>query len=277
MEIELGSQATNMTRSDEAATGTIHGHFSRIAPKYHDLRITDLDPVRFIAKEIRKLVHIEAADVGCGPGRYSLLLCKHLGNKLNLACIDANTHMLRELDAYMKRHGISNFTPMNSAAEDLPFPNNTLDCIFAFNAVHHFSLPSFLQECARVLKNGSYLFVYTRLREQNRRNIWGRYFPKFHQKETRLYTLKAFTQAVAEFPALRLKWIEYFTYTRTSTIEWLTEQAKAHHYSTFCLYPLKELEDAITAFQQNIKSHFMDVHEVKWLDENALFVISKSC
>ena len=166
---------------------------------------------------------------------------------------------------------------MNSAAEDLPFPNNTLDCIFAFNAVHHFSLPSFLQECARVLKNGSYLFVYTRLREQNRRNIWGRYFPKFHQKETRLYTLKAFTQAVAEFPALRLKWIEYFTYTRTSTIEWLTAQAKAHHYSTFCLYPLKELEDAITDFQQNIKSHFTDVHEVKWLDENALFVISKSC
>jgi ubiquinone/menaquinone biosynthesis C-methylase UbiE len=277
MEMESGSRVTDGTKSGRAATGAINDHFSRIAKRYHDLRITDLEPVRFIAKEIRELVHVEAADVGCGPGRYSLLLCKHLGKKLNLACVDANEHMLRELDSYMKQHGISNFIPINSAAEDLPFPNNTLHCIFAFNAIHHFILPSFLQECERVLKSGGYVFVYTRLQDQNRRNIWGRFFPKFSQKETRLYTLKAFMQAVAEFPALRLKWIEHFTYARTSTVEWLTEQAKSHHYSTFALYPLKELEDAIRAFRQNIKNHFGDVHEVKWLDENALFVISKSC
>lgn len=256
---------------------TVHDHFSKIAEQYHGLRRTDLEPIRFIAEEIKKLVRVEAADVGCGPGRYSLLLHRHLGKKLHLACVDTNRHMLRELDAYLKRHGVRNFIPMNSAAEELPFSDHTLDCIFAFNAVHHFNLPNFLRECARVLKSGGYLFVYTRLREQNARNIWGRHFPYFCQKETRLHTLKAFIRVLEEFRYLSLKCIQYFRYARSSSIESLIERARAHHYSTFCLYSPRELEGAISGFRQNLNSHFCDVNGVKWFDENTLFVIRRSC
>jgi hypothetical protein len=31
------------------------------------------------------------------------------------------------------------------------------------------------------LKGAGRLFIYTRLRSQNRRNIWGRFFPRFHE------------------------------------------------------------------------------------------------
>lgn len=253
----------------------IHQHFSRIAPKYRNFRITDPEPVVFIAKELEKLVSIKAVDVGCGAGRYDLLLCRYIGGKLHLACADNNSNMLEALDEYLIKHGISNFISVHSKAEDLPFPRNSLDCVCTFNAIHHFNLLEFLHESARILKSGGYLFIYTRLRGQNMVNIWGRHFPKFHQKETRLYTLYTLAQSVAAVPNLRINSIKYFKYGRTSSLVQLVERARAHHYSTFSLYSSEELEEAITAFRQKIRNEFEDVNHIHWHDENVLFIIRK--
>lgn len=103
---------------------------------------------------------VEAADIGCGDGRYDLLLCKDLGDKLSLACVDNNGDMLEALDAHLKEHDVSNFKTVSSKAERLPFPSGTLDCVCTFNAVHHFNLLDFLRESVRILKNGGYLFIY---------------------------------------------------------------------------------------------------------------------
>jgi len=269
------AQIINTVDPNYSAPTAIHHHFSRIATRYRDLRTTDPEPITFIAKELEKLVSIEAVDVGCGAGRYGLLLCRYLGDKLHLTCADANSNMLETLDEYLIKHGISNFTSMHSEAENLPFPSNTLDCICTFNAIHHFNLLEFLHESARILKSGGYLFIYTRLREQNRENIWGRYFPEFYQKETRLYTPDTFTQSVAAVPNLWIKSIEYFKYGRTSSLAQLVERARAHHYSTFSLYSSEELEEAIAAFTQKIRNEFEDTHLIHWFDENILFVIRK--
>jgi ubiquinone/menaquinone biosynthesis C-methylase UbiE len=269
------AQIINKVDPNYSALTAIHHHFSRIAPKYRDFRTTDPEPITFIAKELDKLVSIEAVDIGCGAGRYDLLLCRYLGNKLRLTCADANSNMLETLDEYLIRHGISNFTSMHSEAENLPFPSNALDCVCTFNAIHHFNLPDFLQESARILKSGGYLFIYTRLREQNKRNIWGRYFPKFHHKETRLYTLNALTQAVAAVPTLGIKSIEFFKYQRTSTSAKLIEHVEANHYSTFALYSPGEMKKATTRFVQRIANTSNGGYWIHWFDENILFVIRK--
>ena len=269
------SQVTNRAKMSKLAPKAIHHHFSRIANRYRQLRTTDAEPIAFVAKELRELLHVEAADIGCGDGRYALFLCKYLGDKLRLACVDANDNMLKALDTYLKVHGISNFIAMNSRAESLPFQSGTLDCVFTFNAVHHFNRLGFLQESARILRSGGYLFIYTRLQEQNYRNIWGRYFPEFCRKETRLYTFNTSVQTVERVPGLRLQSIEYFEYERVSTLEQLVERARAHHYSTFFLYSAEELEKAIAGFRRNVECHYKNVSRVEWLDENALFVIRK--
>ncbi len=271
----MSAQIINKTDPNYSALTATHHHFSIIAPKYHDLRTTDPEPITFIAGELEKLVSIEAVDIGCGSGRYDLSLCKHLGDKLRLTCADANSKMLETLSEYLIKNGISNFTSMQSNAEHIPLPSNALDCVCTFNAVHHFNLLEFLHESARSLKNGGYLFIDTRLREQNKRNIWGRYFPKFHQKETRLYTPDTLTQSVAAVPNLRIQSIEYFKYGRMSSLAQLVERAKAHHYSTFSLYSSEELEEAIAAFTQKIRHEFEDVPRIHWFDENILFVIRK--
>ena len=255
-------------------TATDH-HFSRIANTYRHFRTTDSEPITSIAKKLKNLTRIEAIDIGCGTGRYDIFLYKYLGDKLNLTCVDANVDMLALLDKYLKKLNIKNCVSSCSRAENLAFPNNSLDCIFTFNAIHHFNLSEFLQESARILKSGGYLFIYTRLNEQNGRNIWGRCFPKFQQKETRLYTLNTLMQKVAAIPTLRIESTEYFKYRRMLTLEQLVERVKAHHYSTFSLYSPEELEESIAGFVDNIEGEFNGAHWVHWFDEMTLFAIQK--
>jgi ubiquinone/menaquinone biosynthesis C-methylase UbiE len=250
-------------------------HFSKIAKKYRQLRTTDSEPVSVIIDKIKNLNRIEAVDVGCGAGRYDLLLFKHLGEKLNLTCLDANAEMLKSLEKYLKKQDIRNFSATQSLAENMPFHNSSLDCVCTFNAVHHFSLPDFLAESARVVKSGGYIFIYTRLREQNEKNIWGLYFPGFNEKETRLYTMDMLKESIAKADGIAIESIVFFAYSRSAALEELLERAESHHYSTFSLYSPAELKEALKGFSFNISSEFEDSNRVCWFDENILFIIKK--
>ncbi|MFC2031817.1 class I SAM-dependent methyltransferase [Chloroflexota bacterium] len=269
------SQDINRVKASEVASTTIYDHFTSICDRYRHLRTTDYDPIAYIARELSGLDIVEAADVGCGDGRYDLPLFHHLGDKLRLSCVDSNDGMLEASDTYLRENNISNFVTVNSGAEILPFPDGTLDCVLTMNAVHHFNLPNFLLKSARTLKSDGYLFIYTRLREQNKRHIWGLHFPNFHQKERRLYNLNTFMQFVEAAPAIWVESIRFFKYRRVATIEKLIELARARHYSTFVLYSSAELEKAITSFVKNLERNFKDTQQVAWFDEYALLTIRK--
>jgi ubiquinone/menaquinone biosynthesis C-methylase UbiE len=248
-------------------------HFSKIAHRYHHLRTTDVEPIIFITRRLKKLEKIEAIDIGCGAGRYDLLLFRYLDSKLRLTCADFNSEMLNTLEKNLQDNRISNFTSVNATAENIPSQDSAYDCVLTFNAVHHFNLREFLSESTRILKPGGYIFIYTRLPDQNSRNIWGSYFPMFNQKETRLYTLDSFLQTVTEVPNLYIESVENYKYGRISTLNQLIDLARSHHYSTFSLYSPEELEEAIKGFSDNIQTKFKDQRRVRWFDENSLFVI----
>jgi len=253
----------------------IHPHFSAIAHRYEDLRTTDVEPILFIKEKLQNLNKIEAADVGCGVGRYDIKLFHHLGEKLYLTCIDYNRRMLNELTKNLKKHKIRNFKTINASAMALPLPNNSLDAIVTFNAIHHFKCLDFLKETSRVLRQNGNLFIYTRLPSQNKRNIWGRFFPEFHKKEKRLYKLSELKEMVREIPTLKMKFTQYFKYKRMATLEWLVTQARHHHYSTFYLYNEIEFEEALQKFQENTNHHFKNLDNIIWDDENIMFNMRK--
>lgn len=255
---------------------TVHHHFSLIAHKYKDIRTTDLEPILLIKKKLQNLTKIEAVDIGCGGGRYDIKLFHHLGDRFHLTCTDYNKDMLDELTTNLKEREIKNFKVIKAPAEDLPLSANSMDCMFTFNAVHHFKFLDFLKEAYRVLRNNGYMFIYTRLRSQNKRNIWGRYFPKFNEKEKRLYELNELEKILNEIPALKLESVEYFKYKRIADLAWLITQASNHHYSTFYLYDEKEFEDALREFQENIAHHFKNLDRITWYDENIMLVIRKT-
>jgi hypothetical protein len=131
---------------------------------------------------------------------------------------------------------------------------------------------NFLKEASRILKNKSRLFIYTRLRSQNAKNVWGIHFPNFSKKETRLYELDELEYMIQNAPNLNLKSIKFFDYERISTLARLEEQAKGYHYSTFRLFPKKEFEKSLEIFKKNIMKNY-DINNVTWKDQNILLVI----
>lgn len=251
-------------------------HFSKIAGRYGNLRTTDAAPITSIAGRLQTFSKVCAADVGCGQGRYDLKLFEHLGESLYLYGVDGNRNMLQQAVTYLRRHGIGAFQTVEAYARNLPFEPASLDCILSFNAVHHFKVVQFLHESARILKEDGYLFIYTRLRSQNRRNIWGMHFPRFHEKETRLFELNELEEWLWRTSGLQLEAIEFYRYERVSSLSELTARALEHHYSTFSLYGKKEFDAALQQFQEVIGQSYRDLNNISWYDENVLLIARKS-
>jgi len=251
---------------------TMYSHFSRIARKYRHVRTTDIEPIIHIRNTIRDFTEVRAADIGCGDGRYDLLLFQHIDN-LHLTCIDINEEMLREASKYLKSHGINNFVTLKADANDFHLEDDSMDCIFTFNAIHHFDTRNFLDSTSRALKEDGWIFIYTRLRSQNARGIWGRYFPMFIEKERRLYELDEIREIVESSGSLSLKEARPFKYKRSNSLENLIEKVKARHYSTFSLYDDNELRSSLDGFKENIRKRFNDTGNIEWYDENILLIL----
>src|SRR3989338_6841682 len=168
----------------------IQRHFSTVAERYRELRTTDIEPIIYIKEALRENSLITAADIGCGAGRYDMQLFHQFGDRLFLYCVDAKKNMLRQLQEFLGQAVPEKFEAIRASAHKIPLLYNSLDAVFTFNAIHHFQLPLFFREVFRILKPGGKVFVYTRLENQNRRTIWGQFFPLFNEKETRLYRLE---------------------------------------------------------------------------------------
>jgi ubiquinone/menaquinone biosynthesis C-methylase UbiE len=252
----------------------MYEHFSDVATLYNDLRTTDLEPVMFI-RDMLDGKDNNAADIGCGAGRYSLQFLQHLGLH-HLACIDVNELMLEQVSNILGTEGFTNFSTIESTAEHIPLKDNSIDCVLAFNAIHLFNFVAFMKEAARIATNGGSIIIYTRLRSENAKNIWGRHFPLFLVKEDRLYEMGELEQMLALIPALNIKCVKQFRYLRNASLDHLVNLARNCHYSTFSLYEKEEFVSALKGFQYNITRHFSDLEHVKWFDDYTMLVVSSN-
>lgn len=233
-----------------------------------------MEPVAFVGKTLNGLPKVKGADIACGAGRYDLLLFKYLKylKNLHLTCIDINESMLEQASNYLRYNGITNFKT-SKAVNGIPLEDNSMNCVFSFNAIHHFDFVKFINKTGRAIKNNGRIFIYTRSRSQNSRNIWGRHFPLFAEKETRLHELNDMKQWVQSHNSLDLEMVKPFKYQRKSSFERLVEKVKAKHYSTFSFYEDAELEEALKGFKKNINEQYQDTSQIEWFDENILLVL----
>ncbi len=250
-------------------------HFTEVSSVYRDVRTTDPEPVARIATELRGSAGVKGADIGCGDGRYDLLLFQAIPG-LRLTCVDANAAMLRHAAQLLSGTGFDAFDIRRSRVEDLVLEPGAYRFVCSFNAVHHFDFPDFLRTSRDGLADGGHLFVYTRLPEHNARGIWGRCFPGFRDKETRLLELGDMRRRVERTERLRFVSATCFRYSRRASLERLVEQARSRHYSTFSLYQPDEFEHALAGFEANLRRRFDDPEAIEWHDENILIHIRRS-
>jgi len=264
----------NMNREIAVSQEVANNHFSKIASKYRSLRTLDSEPILFIKNRLNGKSKINMADVGCGDGRYSLELLRCLDDKCYLHCIDSNENMLKYLKDYLTEQNTMNFCVRPGDANKLPLENNSMDCIVTFNAIHHFDIQRFLEEAVGCLKDDGHLFIYTRLKNQNSRNIWGQYFPSFTEMENRLFEFDELKNCIQQAD-MRIFHQKIFGYKRTSSLRRLLEKARSNHYSTFSLYSDEAFETSLETFENNIRDNFDDLEKIQWQDENIIIEIKK--
>ncbi len=250
----------------------MHDHFSTIASKYQSVRTLDTAPILHITDRLKEKSKINMADIGCGDGRYSQEFLKCFDDSFYIHCVDYNENMLKSLENNLTEQNITNFCTRHGDANRLPLDNKSIDCIVTFNAIHHFDVPKFLSESLRSLKSDGRIFIYTRLRTQNAKSVWGKYFPLFTEMENRLYELDELESHINNAD-MKIHSTKVFQYTRTTSLDRLVNQAKHNHYSTFALYEKKSFDESLEIFQQNIKKNFNNLEQIQWTDENILLEI----
>jgi 2-polyprenyl-3-methyl-5-hydroxy-6-metoxy-1,4-benzoquinol methylase len=252
----------------------MYDHFSKVAPSYRDIRTTDIEPISVISGALRGLDEIRVADIGCGGGRYDLLLFQHVEN-LHLTCVDINESMLEQASDYLRSNQVTNFKTVQARAETFPLEDGSMDGLITFNAIHHSDFVRFVERAAQTVNPDSgRIFIYTRSTTQNSRNIWGEYFPGFAEQETRLHEIEEMEEMIQSADGVRLDTAISFKYGRMASLDELVEKALARHYSTFSLYDEDELDTAIEVFQRNIEDAFDDTDRIEWFDENVLLTLS---
>ena len=249
-------------------------HFTRVSAVYRKVRTTDPEPINHIARELAGYSSVRAADIGCGAGRYDLLLFDALPG-LYLTCIDTNQAMLGKVAQLLSDNGIDRFETRQTRVETLELGEPSFDCVVSFNAVHHFNLDDFFRVTRDGLKEDGHLFVYTRLPAQNACTIWGRHFPGFVEKEARLIELEMVYRSIERTESLFFHSAARFRYQRRARLDRLMDQAHNRHYSTFSLYEDREFDEAMVIFERRLRDRFADLDQITWCDENILFHVRR--
>ena len=265
VEIASGTHAGE----ERGRTAPLSDHFAKVSARYRTLRELDVGAVRLISDVVARAVDpgrpVRLVDIATGSGRYLDAVSHGVGSALAMKVVsiglDLSLPMLQQARLRAGHAGLR-ARHLVGAVEMLPFRAASCDVMTCFNAVHHFDLARFAGEAARVLAPDGLLVVYTRTPEQNRRTIWGRHFPEFATRETRLYEVndvRAALDATGVFRAVRAQTVAWRV---TTSLARLLEQATHYHYSTFRLYSEDTLRAAIDTFRQRVRQAFSDVTHI---------------
>lgn len=130
-------------------------NYDLVAPAY-DRRYerNRYDGVRAVLRHFVDGAHAAAvAEVGCGTGHWLADLSE--GGFRRLIGLDSSLGMLQQAQA-----PASNARLVRGTADQLPWPDDSLDRVFCVNALHHFPDPqAFICECRRVLRPGGGLLT----------------------------------------------------------------------------------------------------------------------
>jgi len=224
-------------------------YFDHTAQDYECVRGTEMWPsllhmIRSAASNTRRVL-----DVATGTGLFSVRLAEEGFHVLGL---DQNPHMLAQAIRKAKQQACS-FQGVLGLAEQLPLPERSISVMFSTNAIHHFDLQAHFTEVKRVLKPGGCYVVYTRFRKQNARSIWGRLFPHFAEKETRLYHPVDFERLEGEFPELALESLDELSFEKPFSRDRLLQTTRQRKYSTFAFYAEEESWRAYATFRSGLE------------------------
>lgn len=93
------------------------------------------------------------ADLGCGPGFFSLPAARLVGPQGRVYAIDVQEPMLWRLQTRLIEAGVSNAIPVLSREDLIPLSSDSVDLVLLVNALHELDGDATLQEARRILRD----------------------------------------------------------------------------------------------------------------------------
>lgn len=100
------------------------------------------------------------ADVGCGPGFFTLPAAQVVGSAGRVYAIDIQPEMLQAVQDKARRAGLFNIETVKAQESSVPLPNAVADVVLLAFVLHEAVDPAaFAREVARILTPGGHLLV----------------------------------------------------------------------------------------------------------------------
>jgi len=231
-------------------------YFDSIASDYDRIRGSEIWPS--LLQTVTSFDHQgqPILDIATGTGLFSVELAARGFHVIGLDCsLGMLAHAIRKA-----RQRRVSFYGILGSAERLPFLDKSFSVVFSTNAIHHFDIRAHFREMKRVLRPGGYYVVHTRFRKQNVKSICGCLFPKFAEKETRLYDPEDFERLDQEFPELVLESLDELSFKKPFSRSCLLRMARQRKYSTFAFYQKSEFWQAYEEFRSHLENWSQDFY-----------------
>ncbi len=180
--------------------------FSEIDPDVTFEAITAQES-RYILSRMGSLVGKRVLDLGCGSGESAVYFAKK-GAQVWACDISAKSvEITQKLAAH---HGVTVDATV-SAAEHLPYPDQTFDFVFANGVLHHVDIPPTLQEIKRILKPGGEGFFIEPLPYNPVINVYRVLASAVRTPDEKPLDSKDVAQIRAVFPSVEIRGFWLFT------------------------------------------------------------------
>jgi ubiquinone/menaquinone biosynthesis C-methylase UbiE len=123
-----------------------------------DERRSEILDVDKVLESVNSYVGNRVADVGCGPGYFSIPISKKIGNGGEVFAVDLEKAMLEKLkENIVAQSGIH---PVLSKEESIPdVMDGSVDSCFLVNVLHELEGNQTLREAYRILRPGGHLIL----------------------------------------------------------------------------------------------------------------------
>lgn len=100
------------------------------------------------------------ADIGCGPGFFSLPAARAAGPEGTVYAIDLAPEMLQRIEERAREEGFDNIVPVQATESGSPVRDGSCDLALAVNVLHETEdRVAFLAEVRRILRDGGALAI----------------------------------------------------------------------------------------------------------------------
>jgi ubiquinone/menaquinone biosynthesis C-methylase UbiE len=123
----------------------------------HRKMLLDPERARYLpAREILARFPVKAgdvaADIGCGPGYFTVFLAEAVGPEGRVHAVDTEPAMLDDLRDRLRARPDLRVDVVPSSEERIPLPDDSVDFAFLACVLHELNGPGTLREAARILR-----------------------------------------------------------------------------------------------------------------------------